>query len=132
MMERYNPLQGHVGIITAFNFPAAVYFWNTALSLVAGNTQVWKPSETVPFVSIACTKIVAQALKDCGFSSSIASLAIGPGSTIGEKLIRDKRVELVSFTGSTKIGRHVNQIVAGRFGKTILELGYTPPLFSYD
>ena len=123
MMERYNPLKGHVGIITAFNFPVAVYFWNLALSLVCGNTQMWKPSESVALTAVACTKIVTEVIQDAGYSGAIASLVCGTGQTVGEALIRDPRMELVSFTGSTKTGRHISEVVAGRFGKRILELG---------
>lgn len=123
MMERYNPLKGHVGIITAFNFPCAVAFWNAALSLVCGNTQIWKPADSLCLTSIACTNLVAQVLDRNGFSGAIASLICGSGPTVGEQLIKDPKVELVSFTGSSKVGRHVNETVSKRFGKTILELG---------
>lgn len=123
MMERYNPLKGHVGIITAFNFPCAVLFWNAALSLIAGNTQLWKPADSLCLTSIACTKIIQEVLEKNGHPGAIASLICGAGAKVGEKLIQDPKMELVSFTGSTKVGRHVNQVVAKRFGKTILELG---------
>ncbi|CAH0476359.1 unnamed protein product [Peronospora belbahrii] len=123
MMERYNPLKGHVGIITAFNFPCAVLFWNAALSLVCGNTQIWKPSESLALTSVACTKIIADVLERNGHSGAVASLICGNGAEVGETLLHDKRMELVSFTGSTKVGRHVNKVVSSRFGKTILELG---------
>jgi aldehyde dehydrogenase family 7 member A1 len=122
MMERYNPLNGHVAIITAFNFPVAVYFWNAALSLVCGNTHVWKPQESVSLVAVAVTKLVAEVIEESGHPPSIASLLCGAGD-VGESLTKDPRVELVSFTGSTSVGRKVSQIVAGRFGKSILELG---------
>ncbi|DBA03396.1 TPA: hypothetical protein N0F65_002804 [Lagenidium giganteum] len=123
MMERYNPLKGHVGIITAFNFPCAVLFWNAALSLVCGNTHVWKPHESLSLVSVACNKIIADVLERNGYPGAISSLVCGSGKEVGEALIHDKKVELVSFTGSTKVGRHVNEVVASRFGKSILELG---------
>jgi aldehyde dehydrogenase family 7 member A1 len=123
MMERYNPLKGHVGIVTAFNFPCAVLFWNAALSLVAGNTHLWKPSESLSLTSVACNKIIADVLERNGHSGAISSLICGSGADVGEAMIQDKRMELISFTGSTKVGRHVNQVVAARFGKTILELG---------
>ncbi|OQR98335.1 aldehyde dehydrogenase family 7 member A1 [Achlya hypogyna] len=123
MMERYNPLKGHVGIITAFNFPCAVMFWNGALSLVAGNTQLWKPHDNLSLTSIACNKIVTDVLEKKGYNPAIASLICGSGKEVGEPMIRDKRMELISFTGSTHVGRHVNEVVANRFGKTILELG---------
>ncbi|CCI45303.1 unnamed protein product [Albugo candida] len=123
MMEQYNPLKGHVGIITAFNFPCAVLFWNAAISLVCGNTHIWKPSESLSLTSIACNKIITRVLERNGFPGAISSLICGEGLTIGEALIQDQRVELVSFTGSTQVGRHVNQVLATRFGKSILELG---------
>ena len=122
MMERYNPLNGHVAIITAFNFPVAVYFWNAALSLVCGNTHVWKPQESVSLVAIAVTKLVAEVIIECGHPPSIACLICG-GKDVGESLTQDNRVELVSFTGSTSVGRIVSKTVADRFGKHILELG---------
>jgi aldehyde dehydrogenase family 7 protein A1 len=123
MMERWNPLKGHVGIITAFNFPVAVAFWNAALSMVAGNTQILKGADTTPLCSIALTKIVADVLQAEGVSPAVASMIVGSGPTVGEAMINDPKVELVSFTGSTPVGRRVNQVCAGRFGKTILELG---------
>ncbi|RMX67857.1 hypothetical protein DD238_000313 [Peronospora effusa] len=123
MMERYNPLKGHVGIITAFNFPCAVLFWNAALSLVCGNTQIWKPSESLSLTSVACTKIIADVLERNGHSGAIASLICGNGAEVGEALLHDRSMELISFTGSTEVGRHVNKVVSSRFGKTILELG---------
>lgn len=123
MMERYNPLQGHVAIITAFNFPVAVYFWNLAISLVCGNTNLWKPHETTSMLSIATTKLVHEVLEECGQSGAIASMICGTGKVVGEAMIHDPRIELVSFTGSTHVGRHVGQVVAGRFGKSLLELG---------
>ncbi|KAF4042083.1 Aldehyde dehydrogenase family [Phytophthora infestans] len=123
MMERYNPLKGHVGIVTAFNFPCAVLFWNAALSLVCGNTQIWKPSESLSLTSVACTKIIADVLERNGHPGAIASLICGSGAEVGEAMLHDKSMELISFTGSTKVGRHVNEVVSSRFGKTILELG---------
>jgi aldehyde dehydrogenase family 7 protein A1 len=123
MMERYNPLKGHVGIISAFNFPVAVYFWNLALSLVCGNTNLWKPHEGLSLTSVAVTKLVAEVLDEAGHPGAIASMICGSGATVGDALVRDPRVEMVSFTGSTQRGRIVSQIIAGRFGKQILELG---------
>jgi aldehyde dehydrogenase family 7 protein A1 len=123
MMERWNPLKGHVAIITAFNFPCAVYFWNAALSLVCGNTQLWKASESVSLVAIASIKIVQAVLEREGYPGAICSLVQGDGPTIGERIINDPRMELVSFTGSERVGRRVGEAVASRFGKRILELG---------
>ena len=122
MMERYSPLNGHVAIITAFNFPVAVYFWNAALSLVCGNTHVWKPQESVSLVAVAVTKLVAEVVEECGYPPAIACLLCG-GKDIGEELTQKSCIELVSFTGSTEVGRKVSKIVASRFGKKILELG---------
>jgi aldehyde dehydrogenase family 7 member A1 len=123
MMERYNPLKGHVGIISAFNFPVAVYFWNLALSLVCGNTNLWKPHEGLSLTSVAVTRLVADVLEEAGYSGAIASMICGTGAEVGDRLVRDKRIELVSFTGSTEKGRGVGEIVSSRFGKSILELG---------
>jgi aldehyde dehydrogenase family 7 protein A1 len=121
MFEMWHPL-GAVGYITAFNFPCAVFGWNSAISLVCGNVQIWKPSETTPLVAIALTKIIAKVLKNNGYPAEIASLVVGRG-VIGEKLAKDSRLPLISFTGSTKTGRHVSKLVHERLGKTILELG---------
>lgn len=123
MMERWNPLKNHVGIITAFNFPVAVYFWNLAISLVAGNTNLWKPHESLSLTSVATTKLVAKVLEEAGYSGAIASMICGQGSTIGNAIVHDKRFELISFTGSTARGKRVAEIVHSRFGKSILELG---------
>jgi aldehyde dehydrogenase family 7 protein A1 len=123
MMERYNPLKGHVGIITAFNFPIAVYFWNLAISLVCGNTNLWKASETGSLVAVATTKLVAEVLEKGGVNPAVATMVLGRGEHVGEAMINDHRMELVSFTGSTKVGRRVSEVVARRFGKKILELG---------
>ena len=123
MMERWNPLKGHVAIISAFNFPCAVFFWNAAISLVAGNTQLWKGADSTSLVTIACQKIVADVLAKNGYDCGISTMIQGPGATIGEGIITDKRFELVSFTGSTAVGHRVSDAVSKRFGKKILELG---------
>jgi aldehyde dehydrogenase family 7 protein A1 len=122
LMERYNPLKKHVGIISAFNFPCAVFFWNTALNLICGNTQIWKGSEITPLTSIVCTKIVSKVLEKEGIPGTVASMIISDGS-IGEAMSNDTDIELLSFTGSTKVGKSVNVNVARRFGRSILELG---------
>ena len=121
MMEVWNPL-GIVGIITAFNFPAAVAGWNTSLALICGDAVIWKPALTANLISIAIQKIVADVMEKAGFKS-IASLCCGDGPDVGNELVNDKRVNLVSFTGSTAIGRQISTTVAGRFGKCLLELG---------
>jgi len=123
MMEKWNPLKGHVGIITAFNFPCAVFFWNAAISMVAGNTQIWKGSDSCSLTTMACTRIIADVLREEKLPGGIATTIMGSGATIGEAMINDPRVELVSFTGSTKVGRRVSTVLSERFGKRILELG---------
>ncbi len=121
MYEQWHPL-GPVGVISAFNFPVAVWAWNAFIAAVAGDTTIWKPSSKTPLCAIAVQNICNEVLENQGYSG-IFSVVIGRGSTIGEKLINDQRLPLVSFTGSTAMGRHVSQAVAKRFGKTILELG---------
>ena len=121
MYEQYHPL-GVVGIISAFNFPVAVWSWNTALAWICGNVTVWKPSEKTPLCAIACQNIIAEVLEENNLPEGISSLLIGDHK-IGKKLVADKNVALVSFTGSTKVGRSVAAVVAERFGKSILELG---------
>jgi aldehyde dehydrogenase (NAD+) len=121
MYDQYHPL-GVVGVISAFNFPVAVWAWNSFLAAIAGDTTIWKPSSTTPLCAIAVQNICNQVLEENGYKG-IFSLVIGRGSTIGERLINDKRIPLVSFTGSTYMGRHVGEVVSKRFGKTILELG---------
>lgn len=121
MYEQWHPL-GVVGVITAFNFPVAVWAWNSTLAAIAGDTVVWKPSELVPLCAIAMQHIANRVMADHGLTG-ILNLLIGTGQSIGEQLVNDPRVPLISFTGSTKTGRHIAEAVARRFGKTILELG---------
>jgi aldehyde dehydrogenase (NAD+) len=121
MYEQWHPL-GVVGIITAFNFPVAVWAWNAALAAVCGDTMVWKPSSDTPMTAVAVQHIANRVMERHGLHG-IFNLVIGPGRTIGERLINDQRVPLISFTGSTKMGRHVAETTAGRFGRNILELG---------
>ena len=121
MYEQYHPL-GIVGIISAFNFPVAVWSWNTALSWICGNVTVWKPSEKTPLCGIACQNIISEVLKENNLPEGISSMIVGDHE-IGDQLVKDKNVALVSFTGSTKVGRIVGKNVAERFGKSILELG---------
>ncbi len=122
LQEQWHPL-GVVGIITAFNFPVAVWSWNTAIALVCGDTILWKPSSKTPLTAIACTKLAEKVLRDFGYDPAICSLAIGRGSDIGDLINTDPRVALVSYTGSVPGGRHVGKLVQERFGKHILELG---------
>lgn len=121
ILEQWNPI-GKVGIISAFNFPCAVSGWNTAIGLMCGNTMIWKGHEEASLVSVAVSKIVTDVLRNNGFDSAF-TLCQGTGAEVGERFLQDSRLGLVSFTGSTKTGRHAAATVAGRFGKTILELG---------
>ncbi|WKW45887.1 aldehyde dehydrogenase family protein [Myroides sp. JBRI-B21084] len=120
MYEQYHPL-GIVGIISAFNFPVAVWAWNAALAWVCGDVCVWKPSSKTPLCAIACQNIISKVFKQNNVPEGVSCLVTGNAS--GDLINNDKRVPLVSFTGSTRIGRHVSKTVAERFGKTILELG---------
>jgi len=122
MYDQYHPL-GIVGVVTAFNFPVAVWAWNAMISAVCGNVNLWKPSSKVPLTAIACQHIIKDVLKENDVPEGVFNLIIGKGSTIGEKMLHDKRVPLISITGSTSVGRHAYQIIAERFGKAILELG---------
>jgi aldehyde dehydrogenase (NAD+) len=122
LQEQWHPL-GVVGVITAFNFPVAVWSWNTAIALVCGDTVLWKPSSKTPLTAIACTKIAEKVLREFGYDPAICSLSIGRGSDIGDLINTDPRVALVSYTGSVPGGRHVGKLVQERFGKHILELG---------
>jgi aldehyde dehydrogenase (NAD+) len=122
MMEQWHPL-GVVGIISAFNFPVAVWSWNSALAAVCGDATLWKPSEKTPLTAIACVKIAEKVCRACGVDPAIFSLANGDGPSVGELLAADARVPLVSATGSTRMGRRVGEVVAKRFGRSLLELG---------
>jgi len=121
MYEQWQPL-GPIGVISAFNFPVAVWAWNAFIAAIAGDTVIWKPSSTVPLTAIAVQNICNEVLEKSGHPA-IFSLVIGKGSTIGEELINDKRLSLVSFTGSTAMGKRVSEVVGKRLGRTILELG---------
>jgi aldehyde dehydrogenase family 7 protein A1 len=136
--ENWNPL-GLIGVVTAFNFPVAVLGWNTAVSLVCGNCQVWKGAGTTSLITVAVTKIIASVFENNKLPGGVFTMAIGPGRTVGEMLIQDHRLSLISFTGSTsvrylpppplhyltciQVGRHISEVVHSRFGRTILELG---------
>ena len=121
MYEQWHPL-GPIGVISAFNFPVAVWAWNAFIAAICGNTTIWKPSSSTPLCAIAIQHICNQVMDQNGYSG-IFSIVIGKGSIIGEQMIQDSRLNLISFTGSTSMGRHVNKTVSERFGKTILELG---------
>ncbi|MDT0606483.1 L-piperidine-6-carboxylate dehydrogenase [Croceitalea rosinachiae] len=121
MYEQYHPL-GVVGIISAFNFPVAVWAWNTALAWVSGDVCVWKPSEKTPLCGVACQNIIAEVLKDNNLPEGISCLINGDYK-VGEMMTNDKRIPLVSATGSIRMGKIVAQAVAARLGKSLLELG---------
>ncbi|KAJ8938603.1 hypothetical protein NQ314_011411 [Rhamnusium bicolor] len=121
LLEKWNPL-GVVGVISAFNFPIAVYGWNSAIAMVCGDTVLWKGAETTPLVSIATTKIVADVLEKNNLPGAVAALCCG-GADIGKAMAADEKIKLLSFTGSTHIGQQVGVEVQKRFGKHLLELG---------
>ncbi|MBI3834746.1 MAG: aldehyde dehydrogenase family protein [Planctomycetes bacterium] len=122
MYEQWHPL-GMVGVISAFNFPVAVWSWNTALAVVCGDSILWKPSSQTPLCAVACTKIAERVCRSTGVDPAIFSLIIGPGKTVGEQMLNDHHVPLVSATGSCKMGYRVGEVVGKRLGRTILELG---------
>ncbi|AGZ52498.1 L-piperidine-6-carboxylate dehydrogenase [Mycobacterium kansasii] len=121
LMETWHPL-GVVGVITAFNFPVAVWAWNIAVALVCGDTVVWKPSELTPLTALACQALLTRAAADVGAPPSVSGLLLGEAD-LGELLVDDPRVALVSATGSVRMGRQVGPRVAARFGRALLELG---------
>jgi aldehyde dehydrogenase (NAD+) len=121
MYEQWHPM-GIVGIISAFNFPVAVWSWNAALAWVCGNVTVWKPSEKTPLCGNAIQKIVEKVFADNDVPEGVNNLIQG-GKSVGEWMSKDTRIPLVSATGSTRMGKELNKEVAGRLGKTILELG---------
>jgi len=131
MMEQWHPL-GTVGVISAFNFPVAVWAWNTALAWICGDTTVWKPSSKTPFCAIACQNIVNAVFKANGLPEGVSCVVIGRGATVGEKLIGDLRLPLISATGSTRMGKRIGEVVGARLGKTILELGGNNALIISD
>ena len=121
MYDQYHPL-GIVGIISAFNFPVAVWAWNTALALICGDVVIWKPSEKTPLCAIACQRILADVLKHKNLPEGISNLVIGD-KVVGEWMVNDRHIRLIPATGSTRMGKIVAQQVAGRLGKTMLERG---------
>ncbi len=121
LFEQWHPL-GPVGIITAFNFPVAVYAWNAMIAAVCGNVVIWKPSEKTPVCSVAVQRIIAGVLDRNGLPEGIFNLIQG-GREVGERLARDPRLPLISATGSIRMGREVAQVVAARLGRSLLELG---------
>ncbi len=121
MYEQYHPL-GVVGVITAFNFPVAVWAWNAMIAAVCGNATLWKPSEKTPLTALACQQLIAPVLKANGVPAGVFSLICG-GAATGERMAADRNIALVSFTGSCHSGRQVAATVASRLGKSLLELG---------
>lgn len=121
MYEQYHPL-GIVGVISAFNFPVAVWSWNAALAWICGDVVIWKPSEKTPLCGVACQKIIQEVLKENDLPEGISCLINGDYK-VGEFMSKDKRVPLLSATGSTRMGKIVAQEVAGRLGRSLLELG---------
>jgi aldehyde dehydrogenase (NAD+) len=121
MYEQYHPL-GIVGIISAFNFPVAVWNWNTALAWVCGDVCVWKPSEKTPITAIACQQIVKEVFDANGVPEGVSGLVIG-GPEIGKLMAEDIRIPLISATGSTRMGKSVGSVVGARLGRSLLELG---------
>lgn len=121
MRELWHPL-GTVGVISAFNFPAAVWAWNAALAFVCGNPVIWKPSEKTPLTALAVQHLFLQAVRQAGAPEKLSQIIIG-GKTVGQMLVEDPRVPLISATGSTAMGQVVAPAVARRFGRSILELG---------
>ena len=122
LMEQWHPL-GVVGIISAFNFPVAVWSWNAALAAVCGDSTIWKPSEKTPLTAVAVIKIAERVCRQTGVDPAIFSLVIGDGPKLGQRMAADERIPLVSATGSTRMGFDVAKAVHGRLGKSILELG---------
>ncbi|MCS6905490.1 MAG: aldehyde dehydrogenase family protein [Bacteroidia bacterium] len=121
LYEQWHPL-GLVGIISAFNFPVAVWAWNAMIAAVCGNVTIWKPSEKTPLCAIACFRIIHQVLLKNNLPPGIFNLVIGD-ATLGKELVADKRIALISATGSVRMGKAVAEIVAARLGKSLLELG---------
>ncbi|NRA95718.1 MAG: aldehyde dehydrogenase family protein [Planctomycetes bacterium] len=121
MYEQWHPL-GVIGIVTAFNFPVAVWAWNSMLAGVCGDAMIWKPSSKTPLCAIATQKIIEPVVKEHGIEG-VFSMIIGRGSSIGEKLISDRRVPLISATGSCRMGRRIGEVVAKRLARSLLELG---------
>lgn len=121
LTETWHPL-GVVGVISAFNFPVAVWSWNTALALVCGDPVIWKPSEAAPLCALASAALMQQAIRDVGAPTDLSQVIIGDGS-VGEALVAHPDVALISATGSTRMGKMVGPRVADRFGRSLLELG---------
>ena len=122
MYEQWHPL-GPVGIITAFNFPVAVWGWNAMIAAVCGNSSLWKPSEKTPLTAIACMNIIEPVLRNHNVPEGVFNMIIGSVKEVSEPMVQDPRLPLISATGSTRMGKAVGELVARRLGKSILELG---------
>ncbi|MBE0637504.1 MAG: aldehyde dehydrogenase family protein [Bacteroidales bacterium] len=122
MYEQYHPL-GIVGVISAFNFPVAVWAWNAMIALIAGDVVIWKPSSKVMLSAIATHNIIQKVLRENNIPEGVLSLVAASSKYVGDDFLADRRIPLISVTGSTRVGRRVNEIVGSRLGKTILELG---------
>lgn len=122
MYEQWHPM-GIVGIISAFNFPVAVWAWNTMIATVCGDVTVWKPSKKTPLTAVAIFNAIGEVLRDNDVPEGVMSYIIGPGAVVGESMVNDPRIPLISATGSTRVGIGVAQACAKRLGKSILELG---------
>jgi aldehyde dehydrogenase (NAD+) len=121
MYEQWHPL-GMIGVITAFNFPVAVWSWNALIAAVCGDVVIWKPSRKTPLTAIAVQKLCNRVLDKHGWKG-VFNLVIGADDTVGQRMLEDKRLSLISATGSTAMGKHVAQVVGARLGRTLLELG---------
>lgn len=122
MFDQYHPL-GIVGLITSFNFPVAVWAWNSMLAAIAGDVVIWKPSSKTPLCAIATQKIIQKVLVENKLPEGIFNLVVAKSSVLGDNFVADKRIPLFSVTGSTAVGKRISQIVGQRLGKTIMELG---------
>jgi aldehyde dehydrogenase (NAD+) len=122
LSEQYHPI-GIVGIVTSYNFPVAVWAWNSALAAIAGDVVIWKPSSKTPLVALATQKIIQQVLIDNNVPEGVFNLVVGRSSVMGDNFLSDKRIPLISVTGSTAVGRRAAELVGKRLGKTLLELG---------
>jgi aldehyde dehydrogenase (NAD+) len=131
MMEQWHPL-GPIGVITAFNFPVAVWSWNSALAFVCGDPVVWKPSSKTPLCAIACQNIIRAVFEANSVPQGVSCVVVGRGSTVGERILADSRLTLISATGSTRMGKRIGEVVGARLGRTILELGGNNALIISD
>jgi len=122
MYDQYHPL-GIIGLITSFNFPVAVWAWNSMLAAVCGDVIIWKPSSKTPICAIATQNIIAKVLKDNHLPEGIFNMIVAKSSVLGDNFVADERIPMFSVTGSTKVGKHISGIVGQRLGKTIMELG---------